>query len=63
MENRSRFCKIFVDGRLVGYTKEDTTLVNEFRELRRQGQIHSHASINLQKYPHKNASTLSLIHI
>ena len=57
MEDRSRFCKIFVDGRLVGYTKDETKLVTEFRNMRRQGQIHSHASINLQKYPNKNAST------
>ena len=57
LENRSILCKIFVDGRLVGYVKDGYKLVSAFRSMRRQGQIHPHVSISIQKSPYKHSST------
>ena len=57
INDRTRLCKIFIDGRLVGYVKDGNKLVSSFRVMRRQGQINPHVSISLQKYPHKYSST------
>ncbi|MBI2184922.1 MAG: DNA-directed RNA polymerase subunit B [Thaumarchaeota archaeon] len=39
-------CRILVDGRFIGYVKDGETLVDSVRKLRREGQIHPHASIS-----------------
>lgn len=42
-------CRVFVDGKFVGYAHQAEEVVRTFRELRRQGQIHPHVSISLYK--------------
>ncbi len=38
-------CRVFVEGRFVGFIKDGEALARSFRKLRREGQIHPHASI------------------
>ena len=56
IELRSQLCKIFVDGRLVGYVKDGDKFVQSFRSMRRQGEIPVHVSISILKHANKNAS-------
>ena len=56
IEIRSQLCKIFVDGRLVGYVKDGDKFVQSFRTMRRQGEIPVHASISILKHANKHAS-------
>ncbi|MBI2126409.1 MAG: DNA-directed RNA polymerase subunit B [Thaumarchaeota archaeon] len=43
---RADGCRIFVDGRFLGYVLDGEGLVNQFRQQRRQGNIHPHVSIS-----------------
>ena len=38
-------CKIFMDGRFIGYVEDGERLAKAFRKLRREGQIHPSASV------------------
>jgi DNA-directed RNA polymerase subunit B len=38
-------CRVFVEGRFVGFVKDGQQLAHAFRKLRRDGQIHPHAGI------------------
>ncbi|MDH2901038.1 MAG: DNA-directed RNA polymerase subunit B [archaeon] len=38
-------CRVFVEGRFVGFVKDGDALARSFRKLRREGQIHPHAGI------------------
>ena len=38
-------CKVFIDGRFVGFVKNGDKLASSFRNLRREGQIQPHVSI------------------
>src|SRR5579862_3526901 len=38
-------CKIFMDGRFIGYVDDGDRLAKAFRKLRREGQIHPSASV------------------
>ncbi|MDG7000316.1 MAG: DNA-directed RNA polymerase subunit B, partial [Nitrososphaerota archaeon] len=38
-------CRVFVEGRFVGFVKDGDVLAKSFRKLRREGQIHPHAGI------------------
>ena len=38
-------CRVFVEGRFVGFVKDGGALAHSFRKLRRDGQIHPHAGI------------------
>ena len=38
-------CRVFVEGRFVGFVKDGAALAHSFRKLRRDGQIHPHAGI------------------
>ncbi len=38
-------CRVFVEGRFVGFVKDGDQLARSFRKLRREGQIHPHAGI------------------
>ncbi|MEM4311682.1 MAG: DNA-directed RNA polymerase subunit B [Nitrososphaerales archaeon] len=49
-------CKVFVEGRFIGYHEDGEELCKLFRALRRQGKIHPHASISYQPVEHQRAS-------
>ena len=38
-------CRVFVEGRFVGFVKDGDLLARSFRKLRREGQIHPHTCI------------------
>ena len=38
-------CRVFVEGRFIGFVKDGQALAHSFRKLRRDGQIHAHAGI------------------
>lgn len=38
-------CRVFVEGRFVGFVRDGASLASSFRKLRRDGQIHPHAGI------------------
>ncbi|MBM3898307.1 MAG: DNA-directed RNA polymerase subunit B [Thaumarchaeota archaeon] len=47
--------RVFVDGRFIGYVLDAEKLVNQFRNMRRQGVIHSHVSISFVSPQNENA--------
>ncbi|MEM4725883.1 MAG: DNA-directed RNA polymerase subunit B, partial [Nitrososphaerales archaeon] len=49
-------CKVFVEGKFIGFVEDGNTLVKNFRELRREGQIHPHVSIYYYVPKHPKAS-------
>jgi DNA-directed RNA polymerase subunit B len=55
-------CKVFVEGRFVGFVEDGATLAANFRALRREGQIHPHASIYYYEPKHPKASRRIYIH-
>ncbi|MEM2339180.1 MAG: DNA-directed RNA polymerase subunit B'', partial [Nitrososphaerales archaeon] len=46
-EIKEKSCKVFVDGRLIGYAEDGERLVDSFKKLRRKGRIHPHVSISI----------------
>jgi len=54
-------CKVFVDGRFVGYHRDGEGLAREFRSLRREGVIHPHVSI--YHYRPRNPMASSRIYV
>lgn len=42
---KSEGCRVFVEGRFVGFVRDGAALASSFRKLRRDGQIHPHAGI------------------
>ena len=56
-EVRIDWCKVFVEGRFIGYVTDGDGLVNEFRKLRRIGKIHPHAGISIFRSKDERAST------
>ncbi|MEE6246020.1 MAG: DNA-directed RNA polymerase subunit B [Thermoproteota archaeon] len=55
VETRSKWTRVFVDGKLIGYASSGKNLVKEFRLLRRKGTIHSHVSVCLFEPINKKA--------
>ncbi|MFN3622383.1 MAG: DNA-directed RNA polymerase subunit B, partial [Nitrososphaerales archaeon] len=49
-------CKVFVEGKFVGFVEDGNSLAKNFRELRRGGQIHPHVSIYYYVPKHPKAS-------
>ena len=48
--------RVFVDGRLIGYSKDGQKLVGSLRELRRNSKIHPHIGISLHQSDIKGAT-------
>ena len=55
VETRSKWPRVFVDGKLIGYAMNGKILTQEFRSLRRHGNINSHVSICLFEPINKKA--------
>jgi len=55
-ELKVKGCKVFVEGRFIGFHENGEELCMKFRALRRQGKIHPHASISYQPVEHPRAS-------
>ncbi|MEM2856027.1 MAG: DNA-directed RNA polymerase subunit B [Candidatus Nitrosocaldaceae archaeon] len=55
-EIKANGCKIFVDGRLIGFTADGVSLANKLRFLRRNNKIHPHTSIAYSQYNNPNAT-------
>lgn len=53
--------RVFVDGRFVGYVLDSERLINQFRSLRRQGNIHPHVSVSY--IPPRNAKAIGRIYV
>jgi DNA-directed RNA polymerase subunit B len=56
IELKIKGCKVFVGGKVVGFVEDGDRLAKAFRELRRQGLIHPHASISYVPPKNPNAS-------
>ncbi len=54
-------CKIFVEGRFIGFVDNGERLARGFRRLRREGQIHPHASVYYYSPPREKA--MARIHV
>ncbi len=53
--------RVFVDGRLVGYSEDGSYLTNTLRTMRRSGKIHPHVGIYL--YAPRNENATKRLHI
>ena len=49
--------RVFVDGRFIGFVQSGEKLAQSFRDLRRKGETHPHASISVFKPKNKNAAS------
>ncbi len=52
--------KVFVDGVLEGYHHDATSLVNELRRLRREGEISQNVNVALYNFPHVKEVVINL---
>jgi len=53
---KSDSARVFLDGKLIGYSDNGHDLVNSLRELRRSSKIHSHIGISIWDPDEKNAT-------
>ena len=49
-------CRIFVDGKLIGYIEDGSQLANTLKNLRRNGKIHPHVGIYFYSSLNENAT-------
>jgi len=53
---KSDAAKVFLDGKLIGYSNDGNELVNKLRDLRRSNKIHSHIGISIWVPDEKDAT-------
>ena len=53
---KSKGCKVFLDGKFIGYIDDGDEYVSNLRKLRREGKIHPHVSVSLYKVKDLKAS-------
>jgi DNA-directed RNA polymerase subunit B len=56
-ELKAHGCRVFIEGRFIGFVEDGEAFARSFRRMRREGQIHPHASVSFFKPSHPEATS------